>query len=137
MKNISILHRQFMVFLKRELQDSGLSPAEFLYLGTLYEQDGITQDELAREHCIDKAATARTLQHMERSGFVERRQDAEDRRAKQVWLTPKAYQYQHLQQEIQDKWQTAMHQQLPPVDAAVFHDVLLHMVSRAKDINDG
>ena len=66
-KNLSIIYRQFTVFLNRELADSELTATELMYIGSLYDQDGVTQDDLAREFCIDKAATARTIQTLESS----------------------------------------------------------------------
>lgn len=38
-KNISILYRQFNVFLNHELENSELNAQELMYLGFLYEKD--------------------------------------------------------------------------------------------------
>ena len=48
-KNLSIIYRQFTVFLNRELADSELTATELMYIGSLYDQDGVTQDDLALE----------------------------------------------------------------------------------------
>ena len=92
-KNLSIIYRQFTVFLNRELADSELTATELMYIGSLYDQDGVTQDDLAREFCIDKAATARTIQTLESKGILLRKVDENDRRAKRIYLTPKAEKY--------------------------------------------
>ena len=60
-----------------------------MYIGSLYDQDGVTQDDLAREFCIDKAATARTIQTLESKGILLRKVDENDRRAKHIYLTQK------------------------------------------------
>jgi len=103
-KNISILYRQFNAFLNHELENSELNAQELMYLGFLYEKDGISQDTLASEFCIDKAAVARTMQAMEKKGIVKRIEDISDRRAKSVCLTDKAYEYKSQIEQIQEKW---------------------------------
>lgn len=103
-KNIGILYRQLNLFLNRELSDSGLTSTDLMYLGTLFAQDGVTQDDLARDFCIDKAATARSMQSLEKKGIILRKADEKDRRAKRVYLTEKAYTYQAKIEEIQGKW---------------------------------
>lgn len=65
-KNISILYRQLNLFLNHELEGTDITATELMYLASLYEKDGVTQDDLVQEYCIDKAATARTIQGMEK-----------------------------------------------------------------------
>lgn len=103
-KNICILYRQLNAFLNQELVNSELNAQELMYLGFLYEKDGITQDTLASEFCIDKAAIARTMQAMEKKGIVRRTEDTTDRRAKCIFLTEKAYEYKQQIEQIQEKW---------------------------------
>ena len=67
------------MFLNNELEKVDITATELMYLGSLYKKDGITQDELVREYCIDKAATARTIQSMEKKGLVYRKADEVDK----------------------------------------------------------
>lgn len=96
--------KKFNIFLNHELENSELNAQELMYLGFLYEKDGITQDVLASEFYIDKAAIARTIQGMEKKGVITRTAAVADRRAKCVFLTEKAYKYKPQIEEIQRKW---------------------------------
>ncbi len=103
-KNINILYRQFNLFLNHELSGVELNSTDLMYLGTLFIEDGVTQDDLAKDFCVDKAATARSMQNLEKKGIIIRKPDESDRRAKRVYLTDKAYKYKTLMESIQKKW---------------------------------
>ncbi|MCX4341700.1 MAG: MarR family transcriptional regulator [Lachnospiraceae bacterium] len=47
-----------------------ISATELLYLSSLYKKDGISQDDLAQEYSVDKAAVTRTLQLMEKRNLL-------------------------------------------------------------------
>ena len=134
-KNISILYRQFNMFLNNELEKVDITATELMYLGSLYKKDGITQDELVREYCIDKAATARTIQSMEKKGFVYRKADEVDKRAKRVYLTEKSDEYQKLIQDIQKKWIEKINMEIAEDDMEVFLKVLSSVTTRIQEIN--
>jgi len=68
-KSIGILNRQFNIFLNRELAGTELNATEFMYIGHLYQNDCIMQDELAKEFLVDRAAITRILKNMEEKGI--------------------------------------------------------------------
>lgn len=65
-KSVIVLFRQMNLFLNRELLDEKLTSSDVLYLALLYEQDGRTQDEMAEAYTVDRAATTRSLQGLEK-----------------------------------------------------------------------
>ena len=71
-KSVIVLFRQMNLFLNRELLDEKLTSSDVLYLALLYEQDGRTQDEMAEAYTVDRAATTRSLQGLEKKGLVRR-----------------------------------------------------------------
>lgn len=79
-KSVIVLFRQMNLFLNRELLDEKLTSSDVLYLALLYEQDGRTQDEMAEAYTVDRAATTRSLQGLEKKGLVRREVDTFDRR---------------------------------------------------------
>ena len=93
------------------------------------------QDELVREYCIDKAATARTIQSMEKKGLVYRKADEVDKRAKRVYLTEKADEYRKLIQDIQKKWIEKINMEIAQDDMEVFLKVLSSVTTRIQEIN--
>lgn len=73
----------------RKSQDLGLTRAQWSVLASLHRQDGIQQKTLAQNMDITPISIARHLDHLEAAGWIERRADPDDRRAKRVYLTSK------------------------------------------------
>lgn len=71
-------------------QELGLTRAQWSVLAHLHRRDGIQQKDLALLMDIKPITLARQLDRLEANTWVERRNDPNDRRAKLVFLTPKA-----------------------------------------------
>lgn len=134
-KNIGILNRQFNIFLNRELAGTELNATEFMYIGYLYQHDGIMQDELAREFLVDRAAITRTLKNMEEKGFVERVRSKKDGRQRRIYLTEKACSYEKLAESIQEKYISAAGDLLDGQKQQEIEDTVSFMVSLIRKIN--
>ncbi len=74
----------------------GVGMGIFQFLRVLWEDDGLTQVELAERTRVRGASAAGALHQLERRGFVRRRADAHDRRKVRVLLTPKGRQLYDL-----------------------------------------
>ena len=86
-RHLTLLYRQMIKELERELAPLELGPGRYIYLFGLYIRDGRKQQELADIIGIDKAAVTRALSRLEESGYIRRKEDKEDRRAMRVYLT--------------------------------------------------
>lgn len=56
----------------------------------LFNQDGLTQTELVQLIEVEQPTAVRTLDRMERDGFISRKPSSTDRRAVHIYLTEKA-----------------------------------------------
>ncbi|MTH95909.1 MarR family winged helix-turn-helix transcriptional regulator [Roseibium sp. RKSG952] len=72
----------------------GLTHVQVFVLNNLHRQDGLTQTELSARMDIGTVTVSGLVDRLEAKGYVERRPDENDRRAKRVWLTPR----------MQDMW---------------------------------
>ncbi|MGG3625115.1 MarR family transcriptional regulator [Bacillus gobiensis] len=88
-KWISVLHRQFQIYLNRELKDYEINSSEYIFLVNLYAEDSISQERLSSNLYINKAATTRAISRLENMGYVQRTKDPSDSRAYLVTLTEK------------------------------------------------
>jgi DNA-binding MarR family transcriptional regulator len=61
--------------------------AQFDVLMTLWHGDGITQQELAEWLLVTKANVVGLIDRVSAAGWVERRQDPDDRRVNRLYLT--------------------------------------------------
>ena len=133
---ISVLLRQLNLFFSHELSEVEITASELMYLSQLYTRDGLTQDELSTKISVDKAATTRTIQGMEKKGLVVRRSNEKDHRSKCVYLTDKAKQMEEHIREIQKKWSDYIMQDMTVSEAELFANQLKQMSVRAREINE-
>jgi MarR family transcriptional regulator, transcriptional regulator for hemolysin len=79
--------RLMRVAYDRRVRDLGLTRSQWWVLNHLYFHEGITQSALADVLDIEKPTLGRLLDRLEDKGWLERRTDPSDRRAKRVYLT--------------------------------------------------
>ena len=79
--------RLMRVAYDRRTRELGLTRSQWWVLNNLYFNQGITQSELADLLDIEKPTLGRLLDRLEGKGWLERRADPADRRAKRVYLT--------------------------------------------------
>lgn len=75
------------VVVDRALKPLGITRSQWWVLAFLSRRDGMTQTALAGDLDLTKVAVGGLLDRMENAGFVERRADASDGRARRVYLT--------------------------------------------------
>ena len=86
----SLIHdvsRLRRVVVDRALKPLGITRSQWWVLAFLSRRDGMTQTALAADLDLTKVAIGGLLDRMEAAGFVERRADQSDGRARRVYLT--------------------------------------------------
>ena len=72
-----------------ELKKHGLSIALWPTLMCLWEEEGVTQRDIAAKSKVENSTTTRTLDKLEKLELVERRVDPHSRRSFRIYLTEK------------------------------------------------
>lgn len=72
-------------------------------LNTLWEQEGMTQSEIATRLNRSPSTITKMVQRMEKAGFIERRDDPEDERISRVYLTDAG---RDVRSEVETVWHT-------------------------------
>ena len=76
-------------FLSQKVSELNLTPVQALILGFLNQEDQITSSELGRRTELDSATLTGILDRLEAAGFIERKNNPDDRRSIHIHLTPK------------------------------------------------
>jgi DNA-binding MarR family transcriptional regulator len=71
------------------LQSIGLTPALFAVLNYLRARDGAIQQQIGSAMGIDPSTMVSLVDQLERAGLAKRRPHPQDRRAREVLITPK------------------------------------------------
>ena len=75
------------IVVDRALKPLGITRSQWWVLAFLSRRDGMTQTALAADLDLTKVAIGGLVDRMESAGFVERRADERDARARRVYLT--------------------------------------------------
>ena len=89
MRSISQTTRAYALFKEQRLGKYGLSGNQSLYLRTVIQQPGITQDELAEKLIFNKSSVSRQIAALENAGLVRQERSASDKRNLLVFPTEK------------------------------------------------
>jgi DNA-binding MarR family transcriptional regulator len=82
------LEARMQVAITERLREIGLSVPQCDVLTTLTEQEGVSQQVLARRLYVTKGNISGLLDRLETAGLVERRSTQADRRQYEIYLTP-------------------------------------------------
>jgi DNA-binding MarR family transcriptional regulator len=82
------LHQISVGIFLQEVGDLGVTPVQYAALQRVGNEPGIDQRRLARGIALDTSTTAGVVDRLEARGWMERRTAPEDRRARQLFLTP-------------------------------------------------
>jgi MarR family transcriptional regulator, organic hydroperoxide resistance regulator len=86
---IRATHRALQRYLQLKIEPHNIVSGSWYYLRVLWNEDGLTQRELADEVGIREPTAFKAIKHMEAQGLVRRLRSKADRRKIHVWLTPK------------------------------------------------
>ncbi|MBI1763708.1 MAG: MarR family transcriptional regulator [Acidobacteria bacterium] len=114
------MHRSFQAFYARH----GATADQFVVLSMLAEEDGITQQELARRVFSDPNTITAMLTLLEKRGLAKREDHEADGRAWLVYLTPKGRQFQRTLHESAEHLHTRLREAVPPEQLEMVLNVL-------------
>lgn len=82
------LTRLFRREFDRRAAHLGLTRAQWRALKRVGQDEGLSQKELAEQLELDPIAVGRTVDRLQKAGFIERRPDPADRRVWRLYLAP-------------------------------------------------
>lgn len=121
---------------KESITPYGLTTSQFFLLIALYEENGILISKLAKKVALDKATLTGIIDRLERDGFVERRNDPEDRRAIRIYLTPKAESLREELLEIYHRNNAKFLSVLSDEEKEIFERVVQKLESIGGDLDE-
>lgn len=89
MDNMSIIVRYCRTFTERKLREFDLTFGEQIIVMFLSANENISQDTISKTFMIDKGMVAKTLNKLERKGYIMRRQNPNNKRENIITLTQK------------------------------------------------
>lgn len=89
LREIGMIARSLDSLSNIEFKEIDLSKGQYLYMVRVCENPGIIQEKLAEMIKVDRTTAARALMKLEEKGFIEKQDDANNRRIKKLYPTEK------------------------------------------------
>ncbi|HDZ08309.1 MarR family winged helix-turn-helix transcriptional regulator [Pseudohongiella sp.] len=131
--------RLLRVSFDRQASGTGLTRAQWSVLAHLHRNNGVQQKTLACMMDITPITLARHLDRLEVDAWIERRDDPDDRRAKRVYLNPKAGPMMATLTTLGQRVRAQAMSGISPQDEEKFMQVLLQIrdnLSAANNVRD-
>lgn len=132
-KLISILYRKGQIYLGKKLKPFDIGAAEVPVLLSLYQKDGVTQEDLVSHVCLDKSAITRILQSLLRKGYITKTKDQKDLRCNRIYLTKEGLDLRLPLEQALDDWNHILMNALNETDQNTAYTLLECMVNNVKE----
>lgn len=111
----------------RRAKSLGLTRAQWSVLAHLRRNEGSNQASIADHLDVEPITLVRLLDRLEEAGWIERRMDPKDRRARLIYLTEKTHPILAKMQELGAETRDLMMAGIPDADQARMYEHLLRM----------
>ncbi|MED1470680.1 MarR family winged helix-turn-helix transcriptional regulator [Bacillus salipaludis] len=100
LREIGMIARALDSISNIEFKAFDLTKGQYLYLIRISENPGIIQEKVAEMIKVDRTTAARAIQKLELQGFIEKRNDEENKKIKKLYATEKGQEvYPFLKRE--------------------------------------
>ena len=134
MKMLNNISRSQAVYRHARISADDLQSSHYAFVLAICRTPGRSQEELARELCLNKSTVARNLNHLEEKGYISRTYLPNDKRQFSVFPTEKMLAALPEIREASKEWMTLLSDGIPQEELDIFNSVLERMESRAREI---
>ena len=137
MKSLNNISRCQATFRAEKLNAEGLCSGHHAFVLAICHNPGRSQEELAKELCLNKSTVARVLTNLEEQGYIIRKSDKEDKRKFLVFPTEKMLKIFPKVRAVAKEWNSLISADISEEEMAVFYSVLAKMEESARNIVRG
>ena len=134
MKMLNNISRSQAVYRSGRVTAPELQSSHYAYILVVCRMPGRSQEELARELCVNKSTAARNINYLEEKGYVTRASLPRDKRQYSVFPTEKAKAVLPQLRAASAEWMTLLSEGISPAELETFHAVLQRMQEKAREI---
>ena len=137
MKMMNNISRSQAVYRHSKISATDLHPAHYAFVLGICRHPGRSQEELARELCLNKSTVARALTLLEERGYVKRESLPNDKRQFAVHPTDKMLAILPEIRRASGEWTALLSEDIPEEELEIFNSVLERMERKAREIVGG
>ncbi len=134
MKMLNNISRSQAIYRHSKISADDLQTGHYAFALAICREPGRSQEELARELCINKSTVARNLNYLEEKGYILRKSLQNDKRQFCVLPTQKMLDILPEIKTASHEWMTLLSQGIPQDELDIFNSVLERMQEKAREI---
>jgi len=128
----SILYRCNQKYFDKQLSEYDLGYTNMLLLTQIYEQEGISMNELALRGVFDKGTITKSIQRLEQLGYVDIENSEEDRRSKLLFTSEKAQEIMPKLYQMRSEWNSYLSSELTEDELDYYASAQAKLIEKAR-----
>ena len=134
MKMLNNISRSQAIYRHNKVSANDLHGGHYAFVLAICRRPGRSQEELARELCLNKSTVARNLNCLEEKGYILRTPLPNDKRQLSVYPTEKMLAVLPEIKSASEEWMSLLSEGIQEEELMIFNSVLERMQSRAREI---
>lgn len=134
MKMLNNISRSQAIYRYNRISADDLQCGHYAFALAICRRPGRSQEELAKELCVNKSTVARNLNYLEEKGYINRTSLPNDKRQLSVHPTEKMLAVLPEIKSASLEWMTLLSDDIPEAELEIFDSVLRRMQEKARDI---
>ncbi|GAA0738119.1 MarR family transcriptional regulator [Clostridium oceanicum] len=103
-KHIGIINRMGKCYISKKLEKYNIGSGQYIFLIYLFNNNGMSQENISEALHINKGTTARAIKKLEKEGYVYREIDGNDKRINRIFITKEGLNIKKVIYESIKKW---------------------------------
>ena len=134
MKMLNNISRSQAIYRNSRISAEDLQSTHYAFVLAICREPGRSQEELAKELCLNKSTIARNLTCLEEKGYIVRNPLPSDKRQFSVYPTDKMLSVLPEIKSASGEWMSLLSEGIDEEDLKIFNSVLERMETRAREI---
>lgn len=134
MKMLNNISRSQAIYRHSRIASGDLQSGHYAFVLSICREPGRSQEELAKELCVNKSTVARNLNYLEEKGYITRTLLPQDKRQFSVYPTDKMLAIFPALKAVSLEWMKLLSEDIPENELAIFDSVLSRMQKKAREI---
>lgn len=134
MKMLNNICRSQAIYRHSRISAEDLQSSQYAFVLAICRAPGRSQEDLARELCVNKSTVARNINCLEEKGYVTRTPLAHDKRQVSVFPTEKALGVLPEIRRASGEWMRLLSEGISEAELEIFDSVLVRMQEKARQI---
>ena len=134
MKMLNNISRSQAIYRHSKISATDLHSSHYAFVLAICREPGRSQEELAKELCLNKSTVARTINSLEEKKYITRNPLPHDKRQFSVYPTDKMLLILPEVKKASYEWMTLLSDGIEESELKIFNSVLERMENRAREI---